>query len=348
MKKMQIELWGGYPPPIGGVTIHTFRLIHNLNRLDDEIKLRNFGESKPDYPYIINIKYTLLNVFALLFCKRKIIHLQSNNFLFFLSLLLFGFRHKIGVTIHNKNLINEFLPIKKYIIKSFFKKNCFVILNDAKYKGALASKFEISNNKLFLLPAFIPPLDIEIKGLSDDILRFRNKHAFIISANAFKLRLEAGIDVYGLDLLINLVNELKNKNIDIGLLFCLPMIGDECYYKQCLLTIKQLELSDRIMILQRIIPNGFEVWKISDLFIRPTLTDIEGLSVKEALHYKTPVIASDVCDRPKGAILFRNRDFDDLLEKTLSFINNKDNFKIETDIVENTVSKIYNIYQKLL
>lgn len=48
-------------------------------------------------------------------------------------------------------------------------------------------------------------------------------------------------------------------------------------------------------IVSGVIQNAFEYWKISDVFIRPTTTDIEGISVKEALWVNTPAIASDVC-----------------------------------------------------
>ena len=85
--------------------------------------------------------------------------------------------------------------------------------------------------------------------------------------------------------------------------------------------IEKMNIDDNILIVQREIPNGFEVWKLSDLFIRPTYTDIEGISVKEALYCGTPAIASDVCKRPSEAVLFKNRSYEDLEEKVLGFYN---------------------------
>ncbi len=54
---------------------------------------------------------------------------------------------------------------------------------------------------------------------------------------------------------------------------------------------------------------------MADLMVRPTYRDGYGISVAEALHFGCPAIASDVCRRAKGAIIFKNRDFDDLIEK---------------------------------
>jgi glycosyltransferase involved in cell wall biosynthesis len=343
---MNIEIWGIYPPPIGGVTIHVFRLIHYLYDIDQTIILRNFGKSKASYNNIINVKSRVFEFIKLLFVKRRIIHIHSNNILIFFLFIILGYRHKIGITIHNKSLIQQKSLFKKLIIYKFFKKVDFIILNDFKYKLQLQNKFNISGNKMFIIPAFMPPLAIEWVGLEDNILKFREMHTFVISANAYKLRLDSSIDIYGFDLLIELVKRIKEKNLDVGLIFCLPMIGDKAYYNNCLQKIAELRLPENILIIQKEMPNGFEVWKISDLFIRPTYTDIEGISVKEALYCGTPVIASDACVRPDGVIVFKNRDIDDLFLKVLNFITNKFiTYQSEKLSIENPIDAIINIYK---
>ena len=65
------------------------------------------------------------------------------------------------------------------------------------------------------------------------------------------------------------MKSLKEKGINVGLVFCLPMIGDMEYYQKCLSSIKEMNIDDNILVVQREIPNGFEIWKLSDLFIRP-------------------------------------------------------------------------------
>lgn len=61
-----------------------------------------------------------------------------------------------------------------------------------------------------------------------------------------------------------------------------------------------------------------ELWplfKQSDLMIRPTYSDCYGISIAESLYFDSPAIASAVCDRPEGTVLFKNRDTDDLYKK---------------------------------
>ena len=65
----------------------------------------------------------------------------------------------------------------------------------------------------------MPPTQSEYLGLSNEILLFRKQHSFLFSANAYKLRYENGIDIYGFDLLIQLVRSLKEKGINVGLVF---------------------------------------------------------------------------------------------------------------------------------
>jgi glycosyltransferase involved in cell wall biosynthesis len=52
--------------------------------------------------------------------------------------------------------------------------------------------------------------------------------------------------------------------------------------------------------------------------MRPNLSDGYGVSIQEALDLGVPAIASDVCERPKGAILFKNNDIENLSLKIKS------------------------------
>lgn len=343
-KTMKIELWGTYPPPIGGVSIHLYRLVHRLYRRGVPVLLRNFGESRPRIPYVKTVAHPGIEFLFLLLKKKRIIHLHSNRFSALLLLLVLGIRHKIGITLHNQNLIREKSFIKKMVIRMFFHRASFVIMNDKDYCCRLCDAFGCDGKNFHILPAFLPPEESEYLGLGEDVLKFRQQHSFLISANAYKLRYENEIDIYGLDLLIRLVHAIKSHGIDVGLVFCLPMIGDEAYYRKCLQDIEKSGISDNVLILQKEIPNGFEIWQISDLFIRPTYTDIEGISVKEALYGGTPVIASDVCERPEAAVLFRSRDYADLEAKFFETYNRlgeiSRSFRYESDTVDRLL-KIY-------
>jgi glycosyltransferase involved in cell wall biosynthesis len=107
MSYMKIEIWGTYPPPIGGVSIHIYRLIHSLHTIDSSVVLRNFGKQVSNISYVKHVSYPWMEFLLLPFRKKRIIHLHSNNIFAFALFLLFGGRHKVGVTLHNQNLIKK-------------------------------------------------------------------------------------------------------------------------------------------------------------------------------------------------------------------------------------------------
>ena len=61
--------------------------------------------------------------------------------------------------------------------------------------------------------------------------------------------------------------------------------------------------------------------KYSDLVLRPTCTDGDALTVREALFLGKPVIASDIVSRPEGTILFKNRDYESMAGKVIEVLD---------------------------
>jgi len=58
----------------------------------------------------------------------------------------------------------------------------------------------------------------------------------------------------------------------------------------------------------------------SDIMIRPTQTDGDALSVREALFLGKAVLASDVVSRPEGTSLYQKNNAEDLYNKTVELI----------------------------
>lgn len=345
---INVEIWGLYPPPVGGVSIHIKRLIWGLNKYERVI-LKDF-KPKSDYPYdyIIPVRHPILEIVKLPFINKRIIHIEQFSYTLFVLLLLFGFRHKIGITMHNQRSILITSRLKRGVCALFFKRCNFIIMNDGCFMYKFSSFFNVPIENIYLLPAFLPPNDIERAGLPDSVKVFRNQHEFMLSANAYKLRLDNGVDVYGLDILILLISRLRELGIDAGLLFCLPEIGDINYYNLIKERIVDLYINDHVLFVEGINENGFEYWEISDLFLRPTCTDMEGLSIKEALSMGKNVIASDVCTRPKECILFKNRNVDDLLLQVLAFYKSrKDMVQVEYKDYVDVAKETMKIYKSL-
>lgn len=349
MSSYKKEIWGVYPPPIGGVSMHVKRLVLSINKIG-YVCLKDFKPKRNYSEYFIEPVFNpIKEVISLLFVKKKIIHNQQFSIFVFICLLIFGCRHKIGMTIHNQRSLNINNAIKMWICKLFFRKCSFIIMNDEAFSYKFSEKFGVPLPKIHIQPAFIKQDASERKGLPLEIMEFRNKHDLLLSANAFKLRRENEIDVYGLDMLVKLIAQLHKNNINAGLLFCLPIIGDESYFKEIKIRIFDLNLSNHIVFVIGENENGFEYWGISDVFIRPTLTDMEGISIKEALLEGTHVIASDVCARPQECVLFKSRDQDDLYNKVSEiYLSGKYKDRVEYKNFIDVAQATWRIYQNII
>ena len=78
---------------------------------------------------------------------------------------------------------------------------------------------------------------------------------------------------------------------------------------------KELGLEDSFILIEESLAEVYPLLLVSHVFIRPTNTDGNSVSVKEALWFGCQVIASDAVVRPEEVILFANRDSNDLANK---------------------------------
>lgn len=87
----------------------------------------------------------------------------------------------------------------------------------------------------------------------------------------------------------------------------------------------------------------------SDIFTRPTTSDGDAISLREALYLKTPSVASDVVPRPEGTVLFKNRDVADFIDRVKMVWDNYSYYKskMESLEVENGLSKTLGVYRSL-
>jgi glycosyltransferase involved in cell wall biosynthesis len=165
--------------------------------------------------------------------------------------------------------------------------------------------------------AFIPPLDDVDVPLPDDVDLFIRSHdgAVLVCANAYRLTRYEGKDLYGLDQCIELARRLKRAGDDVVIVFVVGtvMSSDEFYWsaEKC---IREEGLGDVIKIYPKSL-DFLTLMRRADIVLRPTLSDGDALTVREALFFGKPVIASDVVPRPAGTIVYTSESADDLHAK---------------------------------
>lgn len=341
---MKKEIWGFYPPPIGGISIYCKRLADKLHAKDSDIVMRNFAAPGSGRDYIVDVKFKLVEFLKLIFVPKKLIHAQFTNFYLLMMLYFCGWRHDIVLTLHNRRLV-LLSGWKRWIVNRLLQHVKYVIYNDPTYTPLLQEKFDIDDSKIVILPTYISPGKDELNGLTPDITSFLAKHEYTVSANAHRVIQNVFGDLYGIDQLISLMDKLVNdKGMDVGLVFCISEIFNHEYYNECCAKIKELGLERNFHFVIQSPVNGFEVWAATDLFLRPTMSDMEGVSVKEALQFGTPVVASDVCIRPKEVVLYRTGDAEDLFEKVYPLLQCKTRVTYNPEVqVEDEILRIYSL-----
>lgn len=319
---MKIAIFGTYPPPIGGTSIHIKRLYDLLNDSFEVKVYDTYGESNVKDSNIISVKNYKKFLFKYFFTsKDKIIHSHSHswNERLILTVVAILRRKKIIFTYHSfRDEWGGLSLLTKLKVKFVLKFATFQISVNEEMKMKLIS-WGAKSSKVKLIPTFLLPRKSEGE-LSNTLKDFRKTHKWVICANASNNNKYKNKDLYGIDLSIELCKKL-NEKYDVGFVFALTKTTDISYYNYLVDRVKKLGLEEKFIFTHEknsLVP----LLKESDIFVRPTNTDSYGISVGEALSVRTPSVASNVCERPEGTVLFENRSFVDFYEKVENLMLN--------------------------
>jgi glycosyltransferase involved in cell wall biosynthesis len=137
----------------------------------------------------------------------------------------------------------------------------------------------------------------------------------VIAANG-KVDRWHGEDLYGLDHLVELAVRLKPDYPDVGIVICFWDFQPQNNEALDALLEKTASRGVEENILFNTTAGLFvPVLDVADLFVRPTNTDGDANSIREALYLGVPCVASNAVERPNGTILFSTRDIDDFETK---------------------------------
>lgn len=300
-----LAIIGPYPPPYGGVSVHIQRIAkilksHNLSY----IVYDQYGtEDKSNH--VLPTEKKISWWFSFLLQKSsKIVHFHQFSFLVFIYAFFYSFLHdaKIYITIHNEDILNHSFWKRWFAVFLLkYTRNCTVIVVSKKLHSLLSKTRVI---RIYHIPAYVPPVVTSPKFL--DGQKNSNKKAFFF--NAWRLN-DSESTIYGFDLLLKLANEYNNANF-----YCFvsdPKSADFVNRKS-----KSLNLSNiKTIVGESLVDYLHE----ADLFLRLNREDAYGVSIKESLDLGVPVIASDACTRPLGAVLFKNGSYESLLKQVRYF-----------------------------
>jgi glycosyltransferase involved in cell wall biosynthesis len=166
-----------------------------------------------------------------------------------------------------------------------------------------------------VIPAYLPPSSEEYSAtLPPDIINFCQSLSIIICAVASKPAQRGGRDIYGFETCIRAFEMIAAEKRNCGLLLVVGGNQRSEYYTGLQASIQQSRFGERIHLHTGSVAFP-ALTRHCTLFLRPTLTDGDSVSVREALDSGVPVIASDCVKRPSGVRLFATDDVSDLAKR---------------------------------
>ena len=316
-KNKKIAIIGTLPSTagIGGVTIHTQRLLDFLNENNFNFKFIDYKKAS-----LIQLIYSI--------ATNRIVHFHITNPY---AILLFSLIGKICftktiLTLHGN--FGRYNKVKNTLIKIALKlKDIPIIINKKSFNSCKAI-----NSRCLLIPAFIPPidsepLDTETSGLLTEL---KNSGKILCSTNAYNIAYDKhGKDIYGIDFLIHEFRSLPD--------YILIISDPSGNYKK-----KYPNVPANVFFIDY--PhNYFELLKQIDIFIRYTTTDGDALSVKEALYLNKKTVCTNVVDRPNMVNLCELYDHNSFI-KALTTQKKQTN----TTHIKNSATEILKLYNSLI
>lgn len=337
-----IVLCGPVAPPKGGVSVHIDRLSTALRNIG--LKVVIIDESPIIKNSFFNLRSFRFVQYLNIISKARVVHVHSSVPLFLvLHLLVARFLGKrVVITVHSwrhNNLVSWF--IAKIAVPLADRTICVSVEIDKL----------LNSGNACVLPAFLPPVLENEDSLGPEIdewiRRNRGVNNIIIASNAYKLELNNGADLYGLDMAVSAMDYLVNKkHISVAMVFIVASLrGDsKQFFDGYLKKIRGLGLSDNLLLHSCNNLSFVRLITFCDLTLRATNTDGDALSVRESLYLNVPVVASDVVERPPSTILYRNRDQESLNTILLNTIINLRDIKIKYPREDYWLSKYLSIY----
>lgn len=316
---MRILLVSPMLPEIGGVSISSERLKARLISDGHDVRVWSLGFSKPalNNRWLKLLKFLLFPLWVMIQPRFDIIH--GNVAGVFRKRYLAAFKPlyrdaKLIMSIHGDaaNLLNK--PLEN----AFGKTDLLICVQQGDAEK-IEGHFGIHAVDI---PAFIMPAQVSSDDIPMHVLDFAKKDPatpLLIAAGGVVLTKEF-YDLYGLKDTVELYQALRKSGQKVRLL--LVVIGKvlnaaQLSYVESLS--QQIADDSEVMIVQGTDMPLIPLFDYAQLFIRPTKTDGDALSVREALAMGCKVLASDVSIRPNGTVIYHDKnEMLDLAKRLLS------------------------------
>jgi glycosyltransferase involved in cell wall biosynthesis len=299
-----VAVWGRIPPPIGGMAIHLQRLQPYLAKEGITIQMYSVGRCTPEHPAVRQVSDKRISwLFSLLFTECEPVHyvFSDNTYARFAASLLSRLkRAKVVLRIGGGDALSSSAssrnPLHRYMIR-FAVHNADVVLGVNEHICNLARA--LGARRVIQIPGFIPADEYSCVPKTVESFLNQNNGPILLASGEIGDNQED--DLYGAYLLLELVQRMPHVRL---LFYAYPITKSDDNQEVLANEIVRRGLEKRYLLFRSetdLVP----VMRRCDVLVRPTLSDGDSNSVREALCLGLPVIASDCVKRPEGVVAFQ-------------------------------------------
>ncbi len=304
----RVLIIGPMPPPLGGVAVHVARVATYLRDQHNTVQIFNSepcGRSLLFWLYAARLRYTINNF------KPTDIHYHgtylpnSDRELILIGNLQQQYDFTLTIVEHDcRHLYTRPAAYINWYQNFVRTHNVKLMLVGTKTVQSYAD-LAIPSQRVLQTHAFLPPslqeLPAALTTYPEQLWQHNVRSNPLLIMNAFACIPHGASDLYGIHDAIQATLALRKQQPYLGLCIIMATIGDATYMRTLYALAQQAPSAIFFLI------GNYPLWPLlyhADLFIRPTYSDGDSVSVREALWAGIPVVASNVCARPEGVITY--------------------------------------------
>jgi glycosyltransferase involved in cell wall biosynthesis len=316
MRAQRAVLAGFYPPPFAGEPVHVKQLAQFLRDRGLVVEILNLNRRarpSPEYMSAAGRMALLWKLFTIA-DRASILHLHTNGHSrrSWLLVLVAGLTARLRgtpalLTLHSGLLpayVARFGGIKRWLARRILESFVRVVCVNHEIRRAV-QHLGIAGGRTAIIPAFLGVAQPAEMAPSDRVL-IRDFRQLLVAVAGGEHDPERGLGT-----VLRAMQQLVALTPDLGVVLMGWQVGPKTGP-----LIAELGLVGRAVCLGEV-PHDrcLAFLRAADVVVRSTFADGDAITVREALAFGVPVVASDTDSRPEGVTLFRKGDVTDLVAK---------------------------------
>ncbi|MEX2526792.1 MAG: glycosyltransferase [Gemmatimonadota bacterium] len=312
------------PPPYGGVTVNVDRLLSRFHAEGLPVRLYEQTGKRDDERHIVPLSRSPLATLKLLATlSESVLHLHTNHVRAIMAvtalLRLRGRGYIVSFQSHAPmRAYNTMGPTQRALFRRTLRGALGVVAVGREIR-AWVLEMGVPEGRVLWVPGFLLPSRRELApgAVPPHVAAFVAGRSPVIGSHGAFGYLVEGIHIYSFDVLAQAIARWARRWPQAAFYSLVSHTYDEDHRHEILQMRRELGLEDRWMLVEEPFPAA-ALFRQTDIFLRPTTTDGDSVSVRECLHLGVSVVASDAVVRPEGVVIFRDRDVDDLEAKVVA------------------------------